>query len=48
MTITTQQTRDVHHLLIECWASVADAGPTFNQRWVEKIVSAGNEPSTLR
>ena len=30
----TLETRDVRPRLCECWASVADGGPTFNRRWV--------------
>ena len=30
---TTQQTRDSHPLLVQCWSSVYDAGPTLNQQW---------------
>ena len=30
----TKQTRDIHPVLVECWASVVDGGPTFNQQWV--------------
>ena len=26
-----QLTRDVHSMLADCWATVSDAGPTFNQ-----------------
>ena len=29
----SQQTRDIHPLLLQCWASVYDAGPTLNQQW---------------
>ena len=29
----SQQTRDVELMLVECWASVEDYGPTFNQYW---------------
>ena len=30
---TSQQTRDVDVMLVWCWASVADGGPTLNQHW---------------
>ena len=30
---TPQQTRDVHPLLVHCWATVYDAGPSLNQQW---------------
>ena len=29
-----QQTRDIAHVLVQCWASVADDGPTLNQHMV--------------
>ena len=32
--ILSQQTRDVDPVLFQCWASVADGGPTFKQHWV--------------
>ena len=32
--MATQQTRDVHQMLVQCWASVADGGPTLHQHWV--------------
>ena len=28
---TSQQTRGVHPMLVQCWASVEDAGPTLKQ-----------------
>ena len=31
---TTQQTRDIHPVLVKCWDSVADRGPTLYQHWV--------------
>ena len=30
----TQQTRDIHPRLVQCWTSVVDGGPTLNQSWV--------------
>ena len=36
----TQQTRNIHPLLFQCWASVEDGGPTLKQHWV-------NAPSLL-
>ena len=32
-TTLTQQTRDVETVLVYCWISVCDAGPTSNQHW---------------
>ena len=29
--IAPQQSRDAHSILVQCWASVADGGPTLNQ-----------------
>ena len=29
-----QQTRDIEPLLVQCWASVVDGGPTLNQQWL--------------
>ena len=30
VTYDTQKTRHVHPVLVQCWASVADGGPTLN------------------
>ena len=30
----SQQTRDIHPRLIQCWSTVCDAGPTLYQHWV--------------
>ena len=32
--VSLQQTRDIEPLLVQCWASVYDAGPTLNQQWL--------------
>ena len=32
--IATQQTRDIHPILVECRSTVVDGGPTLNQYWV--------------
>ena len=32
--LPTQQTRDVHSVPVQCWASVADSGPTLNRHCV--------------
>ena len=29
-----QQTRAIEPLLVQCWASVVDGGPTLNQQWL--------------
>ena len=31
--VYTLQIRDVSPMLVQCWASVADSGPTLNQHW---------------
>ena len=30
----TQQTKDVHSMLLSCWTSVADDDPTLPQHWI--------------
>ena len=32
--IASQQTRDIEPLLVQCWSTVYDAGPTLNQQWL--------------
>ena len=32
---TSQQTRDIRPLLLQCWANVVDGGPTLNQHWLD-------------
>ena len=39
----SQQTRDVNPVLAECWASVADAVPTFNQHRVDVSCLQGSQ-----
>ena len=29
----SQQTRDIVPMLVQCWSTVYDAGPTLNQQW---------------
>ena len=31
---SSHQTRGIHPMLIQCWASVEDGGPTLKQHWV--------------
>ena len=38
--IASQQTRDIAHVLVQCWATVCDAGPALNQHM-------GNVPCLL-
>ena len=33
--INPRSTRDVDAMLVDCWPTVADGGPTANQHWVE-------------
>ena len=39
--VSSQQTRDVHPVLIQCWSSVFDAGPTLNQHWMKVLCLLG-------
>ena len=32
--VSTQKTQDIDSMLVQCWASVVDDGPTLNQHWV--------------
>ena len=32
--VDTRQTRDIESLLVQCWTSVVDGGPTLNQQWL--------------
>ena len=44
-----QQTRKVHPMLVQCWASVVDGGPTLNRHWVNVSSSlASNASRSLR
>ena len=31
--LLSQQKHDIRPILVECWSSVCNAGPTFNQHW---------------
>ena len=33
--LIVQQVRNIDSMLVKCWASVEDDGPTFNQLWVD-------------
>ena len=46
----TQQTRGIHPMLLQCWASVEDGGPTLKQHWVNAPCLLGRQvsPSWLR
>ena len=33
-TAATKETRGIHPMLFQCWASVEDGGPTLKQHWV--------------
>ena len=32
--ISAQEIQDGYPMLVQCWASVYDAGPTSNQHWI--------------
>ena len=36
-----QQTEDVHPILVYCWCSVYNAGPTINRHWVNVLCLFG-------
>ena len=42
LVIRNQQTRDIEPLLVQCWASVVDGGPTLNQQWLNLSSSLGD------
>ena len=48
--ICTQQTRDIQPMLVQCWASVADAGPTLNRRrlTVSYLLGGDVEPTLVQ
>ena len=33
----SKQSRDIEPMSVYCWAGVVDAGPTFNQHWVDVL-----------
>ena len=33
----SEQTRDNHPILFQCWSSVEDCGPTLKQHWVNSM-----------
>ena len=33
--ITTQQTRHINPMVVQCWASVVDGGPALDHHWVD-------------
>ena len=37
---TSQQTRGIHPMLVQCWASVEDSGPTLKHHWMKSPVFA--------
>ena len=42
----TKQTRDIAHVLVQCWASVADDGPTLNQHMAVARVCWDTSPNS--
>ena len=45
--LATQQTRYSNPLLVQCWASVVDGGPTLDQHWFDVSCLLGSESKTL-
>ena len=43
---TTKQTEDSEPMLVSCWASVVDGGPTLNQHRVTVSVYQTTRPSS--
>ena len=41
---TTQETRDVYPMLVQCWNDVVDGGPTLNRHWVRVSCLLGRCP----
>ena len=39
--LPTQQTQDIDPMLVQCWASVVDGGPTLDQHWVDVLCLLG-------
>ena len=42
---SSQQIRDIHPMLFQCWPTVFDAGPTLKQHWVNAPCLTGRCPS---
>ena len=38
----TQQTRDIHPMLVQCWYTVYDVDPTLSQLWVNNLCLLGH------
>ena len=38
VTVLSQQTRDIHPMLVQCWPIVCDSGHTLYQHWVNVCV----------
>ena len=43
-TSLTQQTRDIHPMLFQCWANIEDGGPTLEQHGVNVLCLLGRRP----
>ena len=39
--IVPHETQDVEPMLIQCWVTVCDVGPTLNQHWVNVFCPLG-------
>ena len=42
LAMVTQETRGIDPILVKCWDSVVDGGPTLNQYWVHASCLLGN------
>ena len=47
VSLATQQTRYINPLLVQCWTSVVDGGPTMDQHWFDVSCLLGSESETL-
>ena len=45
LAVPSQQTRDIHPMLFQCWPIVFDAGPTLKQHWVNAPCYLGFHPA---
>ena len=47
LTITTRQTGDIHPVLVQCWPTIYDTGPTLKQYWINVYCFATDETMRL-
>ena len=45
LAVPSQQTRDIHPMLFQCWLIVSDAGPTLKHHWVNAPCFLGFHPA---